>query len=436
MNRNMRQQRRFFSEEEYRTRLDNLRSRMCERGIAASLISSPENIYYLTGLDHQGYFAYQLLVITADGPPVFISRAMERATVRDQLPNVRHIGYSDGIEPIPAPRDRMEDLVFASRDENGVNQGLRPWEMSVGVTVRGPIADTSEAPVKSSLEVLKELGLERACIGIEKSSSFFPLQIAEGIIGGLPDAVWKNISGFVDDCRLIQSPKELECTRKAAEISDAMMLSAIAAAGNGTYTRDVMAAIYDVMFRRGGTYPGFVPLVRTTHTLEHEHGTWQAGQMRKKDILFLEMAGCIRRYHAPLGRLVFINRVPARAYDMHKICHDALMKAADALKPGVLAGEVYQAWSNRLEKAGLTSYRRHHCGYSVGIGFPPSWSGNGTPQGLRSDSRLEIKPGMVFHLMSWLLRTGRGDSFLSDTVVITEKGCEFLTKVNREVFVR
>ncbi len=72
----------------------------------------------------------------------------------------------------------------------------------------------------------------------------------------------------------------------------------------------------------------------------------------------------------------------------------------------------------------------------MGIGFPPSWSGSGTPRGLRRESDMELRSGMVFHLMSWLLRTGRGDSFLSDTVVVTDSGCEFLTTVERGVAVR
>jgi Xaa-Pro dipeptidase len=72
----------------------------------------------------------------------------------------------------------------------------------------------------------------------------------------------------------------------------------------------------------------------------------------------------------------------------------------------------------------------------VGIGYPPSWSGSGVPVGLRRSSDLELQPGMVFHLMSWLLRTGKGDSFLSDTAVVTEDGCEVLTKVSRELYVR
>lgn len=426
----------FFSDEEYASRIRELRNRMSQKGIDACLISSPENVYYLTGLEHQGYFAFQLLVITPDDPLVFISRAMEQATVRDQIPNVRHVGYSDGIEPLPAPRDREEDIVFATRDETGSVQGLRPWEMSAGVSVRGPLAEVSAAPVKQTLEVLRSLGLEKGTIGLEKASSFLPLQVSEGILNGLPEANWINVSGLVDDCRIVQSPRELECTRRAAEVSDAMMLSAIATAGPGVLERDVMAAIYDAMFRRQGTYPGFIPLVRTTRTIDHEHGTWQEGRMRKTDILFLEMAGCVRRYHAPIGRLVFIGKAPTRAHNMQKVCEEAMYEAAAIIGPGAKAGDVYRAWQERLDKAGLSAYSRHHCGYAVGIGFPPSWSGSGTPQGLRSDSQLEIRSGMVFHLMSWLLRTGRGDSFLSDTIVVTETGCEFLTKVNRGVMVR
>lgn len=427
----------FFSQEEYDGRVAAVRRCMSDRGLDACLISSPENICYLTGLDHQGYFAYQALVLPLDGQPTFISRAMERATVRDQIPTLRHVGYSDGIEPMPAPTDREEDLVLTSRDDAGEVVGLRPWEMSAGVAVRGPIAEVSEIPVEKTLEVLRdELGLESKRIGIEKKSTFLPFQIAEGIVAGLPNAKWVNMSGLVEDIRIVQSPRELECTRKAARISDAMMLAAIAAAGVGVSTKEVMAALYDAMFRRGGTYPGFVPLVRSTRTLEHEHGTWQAGRLHRNDVLFLEMAGCVRRYHAPIGRLVFIGDEPDRSAAIQSACHDAMMAAAEKIGPGVLAGDVYHAWQEQIDRAGLSAYRRHHCGYAVGIGFPPSWSGSGTPQGLRSDSKLELRAGMVFHLMSWLLRTGSGDSFLSDTIVVTENGCEFLTAVPREAFVR
>lgn len=39
-------------------------------------------------------------------------------------------------------------------------------------------------------------------------------------------------------------------------------------------------------------------------------------------------------------------------------------------------------------------------------------------------------------LMSWMLNSGIGDAFLCDTIVVTDKGCEFLTTVNSDVFIR
>ena len=34
---------------------------------------------------------------------------------------------------------------------------------------------------------------------------------------------------------------------------------------------------------------------------------------------------------------------------------------------------------------------------------------------------------MSFHVLSWLMGTGRGDAFVSDTVLLTEAGPEVLT---------
>ena len=68
-----------------------------------------------------------------------------------------------------------------------------------------------------------------------------------------------------------------------------------------------------------------------------------------------------------------------------------------ALKDGVLARDVYAAWQGVVERAGLSHYRRHHCGYMVGIGFPPSWTGGNKVTGLRHDSDIVIRTGMSLH---------------------------------------
>ncbi len=423
-----------FPSEEFEERRQRVRAAMQTHGIDALLISTPENIYYLTGLDHMGYFAYQLLVLPASGEPILITRAMERAIVSDLTPGLRHYGYADGSRPLPPPAAGPDPVADDVVDLTAELEGKLLVEPAIRTASAAEQAH--RIPVETTCNAVAECGLARGHLALEEGGSFLSYRIADGIKRGLSDGIWTDGTGVVDRCRLVQSPREQECTRRAGVISDAMLQAAIAAAGRGVNECDVMAAIYDALFRRGGTYPGFVPLVRSSASLVHEHGTWADRLLATDDLLFLEMSGCVRRYHAPMGRLLFIDDAPASAYRALEICHEAELSAASAMRPGVLAGDVYEAWQTVLNRHGLESYRRHHCGYSTGIGYPPSWSGGGVPVGLRSGSEMPIRAGMVFHLMSWLLRSDHGDSFLSDTVIVTEEGCEMITQTPRGLLIR
>ena len=427
----MQQVSRYFPDEEYARRRQAVREKLDEHELDAVLIASPENIYYLTGLDHMGYFACQLLLVPRQGELILVTRAMESATIRDLVPDVVHLGYRDGTVP-----DEVSPAHPADGGEPSI--GVNPAAMSYGMPARDPkrSAQGAQAPVAQTRRAIGDVGLATGRIAMEWNSTFLPYAVADGIVQALPEVTWQDAGGLVDDCRLVQSPLELACTRRAARLSESMMLAAQAAAGEGVHVKEVMAAIYDVMFRRGGTYPGFIPLVRSTSTLDHEHGTWQDTELSEGDILFLEMSGCVRRYHAPMGRLVFIGERPQHSSAAHDACREAIEAAASHIGPGVQAGNVYRIWHEALVRHGITTYQRHHCGYSVGIGFPPSWSGSGVPVGLRPGSELRLRAGMVFHLMSWLLGSPHGDSFLSDTVVVTDDGCELLTNISRDLCMR
>ncbi len=430
---------RFFTDEEFNERIARVRTKIAGHNLDAVVITNPENIYYLTGLNHQGYFAYTSLILPLDQEPVLIIRAMEKAITRDKVvPHVRFYPYSDGIDPLPQPRDREADIAFSSPTGEPEGGGLMPTSMSLGVSIHTNDERDLDlsAPVLVTCQALKDLGLSSARVAFEKNSSFLPYKTAEGFVTKMSDVHWSDAGDLINDCRIIQSPAELECTRLAAEISDAMVMSGTAMAGPGVPNRDVAAIIYHTMIQRGGTYPAFVPLIRSTRTLDHEHGTWDSDRLSARDLLFLEMSGCFWRYHAPVGRLVHIGEALEGSQRTSKICIDAQLAAADAIRPGVTADSVYQAWKRCIDAAGLDHYHRHHCGYLVGIGFPPSWSGSGVPRGLRKGSDMVIEQGMAFHLMSWLMRTGQGDAFLSDTVVVTETGCEFLTSAPRDLIVR
>ena len=51
----------YFAASEYEARLSAVRRAMSARDTQTILVSAPENIFYLTGLDHWGYFVPHVL---------------------------------------------------------------------------------------------------------------------------------------------------------------------------------------------------------------------------------------------------------------------------------------------------------------------------------------------------------------------------------------
>jgi Xaa-Pro dipeptidase len=369
-----------FPDAEFDDRLERVRDEMRRLDLAGLVVATPENIFYLTGLDHQGFFALHLLIVPREGRLTLTARAMEGVTVRDQVRNAGFIGYRDGDDP-----------------------------------------------ARVAADALRAAGLASGRLGIEKNSLFFPPRICEALLAALPQAGWCDASRLIDELRLIKSPREIEYTRAAAAITDKMMLAAIEAARPGVNEREVAAEVHRVMILEGGGNPGFGPFIRPSPRLGQEHTTWQDRELVAGEFLFLEMAACVNRYHAPAGRLIAIGEHAPGALEIQAVCLEAFYAVVGAIRPGVTAAEVYKAWQDRVDSAGLAHYRRHHCGYVVGLGFPPSWTGGSMVVGLRHDSDMVLQPGMVFHLLSWLMGTGRGDYFVSNSALLTEQGCEVLT---------
>jgi Xaa-Pro dipeptidase len=378
-----------FTEEEYGHRLAATRALMAERQLDALLVFSPENIYYLTGLNHQGYFAFTMLVVTPDGPLTIVTRSMERATIASQAPSAAHETFHDDEEP-------------------------------VDVAVR----------------VVRERGLDETRLGIERTTMFLPISIYVEMRQELDAVEFVDGSDIIEGLRAVKSPSEIDCIRRAAALSDRAIRAGIMAAGVGINEREVAAAIYRSMVLGGSEYPGFAPLVRSTEFLRHEHTTWRDRVLVPSDGLFMELSASVERYHAPITRMIHVGRAPPGVERSAVIVIAALDAAVDAARPGAHAGDVYAAWQRVIdEELGHDRYRRHHCGYMVGIGFPPSWVGGSAVVGLRPGGELELRAGMAFHVLSWLLGTEHPDYGVSDTVLVTADGGELLTSTSREALV-
>lgn len=352
------------------------------------LIAVPESIYWLTGLDHWGFFAAHVLVITRDGEMALVCREMERITVENQVRNARFYGHKD--------HEELSDHV---------------------------------------LKAMADLGLKGGRVGLEKRSLFLTPRHAELIQAGDRDAVWIDGSGILDDLRQVKSPLEMDYTRKAAHAADMGTLAAIEAVRDGASDYEIAAAYHHKTILEGSEYPGFGPFFRPTTRLGEEHTTWRGETFQNGDAVFMETCGSYRKYQAPMGRLVYVGSAPEGAEASAELAIKGMKAICSALQPGAKAGDAYAAWREVAAEAGLHDYERHHCGYMVGIGFPPSWTGGSMVTSLFPGSQRVLEVGMVFHAHSWFTNTGVVDYFISNTVLLTETGAEVLTHQTPETLI-
>lgn len=373
-----------FSLAEYEARLTKVRAEMAKRGIDACLISVPENIYYLTGYTTTGYYMYQTLIIAQEGEPMFVTYLEERINIIRRSWVENYLNYSVTDDP-------------------------------VGVTVNA----------------IKELGLAGKRLAIEEEGYFFPIQTYKQLMAALPNATWLNCSGVVEKARLVKSATEIEYIRQGAKAAMAGMQAALATIGRGKTENDLAAEVYRATLQNGSEYPGSPPYVVSGERSGLPHGTWEGRVLRDGDIIFLEHSGCVKRYSAAMMRTAFLGNPPEVVKATAGIILEGLQKAIETIRPGVTSGEVDAACRETIRKAGFPDYT-HETGYSIGVCYPPGWNESHI-MNLHPGDQTILVPNMVFHLVpSIIIPEMNGHVGFSDTVVVTETGCEVLTNVDVE----
>ena len=372
-----------FTREEYRARLATCRDGMRQAGIDILLVSSPENINYLTGYYNVGNAMYQALLVPLDGDPRFVLRKL----------------FFEGI--------------------GGVS-----W-ITTGVAV----ADT-ESMLDATRTTIEGMGGDDGRIGYDGADMHLPVDIIDGLRQGLPKATLVRASGIVENGRVIKSPQEIAYIRQACDLSIRGMETGIAHIRPGVTENAIAGAMYHEMMRGGSGMVSNQPYVYAGVRSPARRSSFEGHVLEAGDSIWFEGSASIHRYGGPIMRTFSVGAPPA----VVQKTHDVMVRALDALlaaaRPGVTSGEVDRAARRIVEDAGLGERWLHRTGYSVGISFPPNW-GEGYIMDLKPNDPRPLRPGMVFHTVPWVLLEDVGAIGLSETWRVTDDGVEVLTETPR-----
>lgn len=374
-----------FAESVYADRITIVQSELTAHGCDGALLFNPENMFWLTGYQTIGYFTFQTMFVPREGKPVIIARVVNR------------------------------DLALA-------HSTIADFE---------PIIDTADAIDVLAAYLAAHLPVD-AVLGVETSSWYLTVRDYQRLEASL-SCEFADWNGAIEPHRMVKSADELDRIRHACRAAVAGLDAAIKAVAPGRTENDLAAAMYAASISEGSEYLGHPPLVVAGEATGLCFAMWRRREICKGDVVLLETAGCIDRYHGIVSRPVVVGAPSDRHLNAAETLKSILETAVASIRPGVTAGEVDRACRACAEERGLGSHFRSRAAYGIGIGFPPNWS-EGHIYSIRPDDPLVLQPDMTFHVIPTLFFDDFGMCF-SDSVRVTEAGAEVLTDYPRELFV-
>jgi len=384
-----------FTREEFAARLHKTQTAMEVAQIDTLVICDPSNMAWLTGYDGWSFYVPQCVIVPAQGEPVW---------------------YGRGI------------------DVNGAR--LRTW-LSEANIVEYPdhyVMSTERHAMDFLAEVLKARGLSSGVIGVEMDNYYYSAAAHASLVKNLPNASLKDCRALVNWQRAVKSPRELDYMRKAGRIVEAMHARIRATVRPGLPKYELVAEIYDASLRGvegiGGDYPAIVPMLPSGVEASASHLTWDERAFKTGEGTFFEIAGCYRRYHCPLSRTMYMGKPETKFLEAEKAVLEGLEAGLEQARPGNACEDIANAFFTVLKKYGI--YKDSRAGYPIGVSYPPDW-GERT-MSLRPGDKNVLEPNMTFHFMPGLWLDDWGLE-ITESIIITETGPEFLSNVPREIFI-
>jgi Xaa-Pro dipeptidase len=369
-----------FPSEEFDRRVTAVREGMRREGLETLIVTTPENIYYLSGFTNRAYYTFQALVLPLEGEPVTVIRRLE--------------------EPAVKQLSRFPKCAL--------------W------------TDT-EDPLDVLVSTLAEMGLRTSRVGVEERSLFLPVhayvRLQEALDGSL-----RRAAGIVESCRAIKTEAEIAYTRQAAQAVQAAMAAGIAAVRPGATENEVAAALYAGALRAGSEYMASQPYVKSGPRTGLPHVTWSGREIGAGELVHIELSCCVRRYGAAMVRTISVGRPTPEVVRAATASLEGIKSAIGTMAPGVAAAHVDRACRGAVERLGFGRSFVHRTAYSIGIGICPAW-GEGGVMDIKPGDPRRLEAGMIFHVVPLLEIDDRTSIGCSATVLVTASGAEPLTGI-------
>jgi Xaa-Pro aminopeptidase len=277
-------------------------------------------------------------------------------------------------------------------------------------------------PLPLVVDALRETGARR--VGIAGLGRM-PVPAYRALEQGVPRVDLVALDDEIDRLRRRKSPLEVAALREAAALTDRMLDAARSAVRPGVTEHELVALLTELVLSAGGE-PAFEPtvVVGVDEAIPIRRPTGRA--IREGDTVMVDLGAAWQGYQADATR-TFVLGQPSRAqldaWDLVRRAYEASLALA---RPGVPCLELHRVAAEIIEGAGFQL--GHRVGHGIGLATSFEWPSLDT-------ETAPLEPGVTICIEPGVYAVGVGNMKLEDDVLITEHGCELLTKSDRTLAV-
>ncbi|HEV8355109.1 MAG TPA: Xaa-Pro peptidase family protein [bacterium] len=366
-------------------RIDDVMRAVHDAGLDALLVLTPANTYYVSGFRAITY-SRPVMVVLSDDPVLIIPELeLSHAAERSVIPRIRT--YSDMAL--------------------GGLSGKSTFQLAADLCV----------------ETMRDGGLRGRQVGFEATGI-----TADGLayLSTAWDSPLLPVTGTIERLRMLKDPTELYLIRAGAELAELGMRVEIEASAPGTPEIEIMARGNAAMLLESArAHPelnvtaGSRPVSGEKTVLPH---SIPSGKRLAPGDIVIHGTGCVTNgYYSEDERTIFVGEPTVEQRRVFDIMLRAQLAAIAAIRPGRPCRDVDRAARDVIDQEGYGAAFIHRTGHGMGLDVhePPFFS---------ASDETTIAPGMVMSVEPGIYLPGVGGFRHSDTIFVTEDGCEVVTQ--------
>lgn len=379
---------------------------MGEAGIDAVVATTPENIFYITGLP---------LRTTSWNMQIYaVLPKTEHKKLAIVLPTNRLSVLSQ--KGIPDAAVYVYGTFYLSGTPNHLTN-----DMEVLMELLKDRHIYSD-PAEALLAAFADLGFSNESIAVDE------MRMSPTIL----ECLKRNYAGqfsfgydLIRRIRLVKTDLEIERIRKAAKLNEAGEMMMIRMIQEGVGEGELAQAFRNFAAEHNAA-PGMVAVgggPRSALPLIEEYFY----HFQKGDLVRFDLCLQHNGYWSDTGRTAVLGRPDVRQMRHFESLHKGWEKALSLIKPGAAACDIFNETVAAIVEAGISGYRRQHVGHAIGLEIYDDMI-------LGPNDHTVIEKNMVLNVEVPYYLLGFGGFQIEDTMVVTEDGYELLTGSDRILY--